>query len=43
MVARFPFGAVLPFKRELLDECGLNLVNPLDQATHVAGATLDLV
>ena len=34
-------NAVLPYIRELLDDCGPVLVSPLDQATHgVVGSRL---
>ena len=34
---------IFPFISELIDGCGLALVKPLDRATHIAGAALDLV
>ena len=34
---------VSPYIRELLEECGLSIRNPLARATHVAGAALDMV
>ena len=34
---------IFPFISELIDGCGLALVNPVDRATNIAGAALDLV